>query len=86
MTGRRPSGVDCNELFVPIREGVDSGLFREEELLMAEAGVTVRGTEVMMKCFEGIRASCPWGDGTRRGGRGCGSPLRTGEAWAEDVL
>jgi hypothetical protein len=79
VTGRRPSGVDCRELFVPAWEGVEAGLFRDEEVLAAEAEV-----EVIMNCFDGSRANEPCGDGTRER-RGRGSPLRTGEAWIEII-
>ena len=75
VTGRRPSGVDCRELFVPAWEGVEAGLFRDEEVLAAEAG-----TEVIMNCFDGSRANEPCGDGIRER-RGRSPPLRTGEAW-----
>ena len=79
VTGRRPSGVDCRELFVPAWEGVEAGLFRDEEVLAAEAG-----TEVIMNCFDGSRANEPCGDGIRER-RGRSPPLRTGEAWTEVV-
>ena len=79
VTGRRPSGVDCRELFVPAWEGVEARLFRDEEVLAAEAEV-----EVIMNCFDGSRANEPCGDGTRER-RGRGSPLRTGEAWIEII-
>ena len=79
VTGRRPSGVDCRELFVPAWEGVEAGLFRDEEVLAAEAG-----TEVIMNCFDGSRAKEPCGDGIRER-RGRSPPLRTGEAWTEVV-
>lgn len=84
VTGRRPSGVDCRELFVPAWEGVEAGLFRDEEVLAAEAEVIMSGTEVIMNCFDGSRANEPSGDGTRER-RGRSSPLRTGEAWTEIV-
>ena len=79
MTGRRPSGVDCRELSVPAWEGVEAGLFRDEEVLAAEAG-----TEVIMNCFDGSRANEPCGDGICER-RGRSPPLRTGEAWTEVV-
>jgi hypothetical protein len=79
VTGRRPSGVDCRELFVPAWEDVEAGLFRDEEVLAVEAEV-----EVIMNCFDGSRANEPCGDGTRER-RGRSSPLRTGEAWMEIV-
>lgn len=67
--------MDWRELLAAIWEGVEAGLLREEELLMAEAGVTVRGIEVMMKCFDDMRPKERWGEGIR-GRVARASPLR----------
>lgn len=85
VTGRRPSGVDCSELFAPAWEHVEARLLRdEEEELVAKAGVTVSGIEEVMNCFDERRANEPCRDETRER-RGRDSPLRTGEAWTAVV-
>lgn len=84
-TGSRPSGVDCTELFVPMWDGVDAGLFRDDALLIADAGVTVSGMEVIREgCFDSDRTNEGCGDGPL-GRLGRASPLRTGELWSEAV-
>lgn len=79
--GCKPSGEVCCDVLVSICERVDVGLVREE-LLMAEAGVTVSGTEVTTYCLGVLRANEASGERAR----GREPPSRIGDAWGEPLM
>ena len=67
---RPPSGVDWSDPFVPIQDGVEAGLLREDGMEMA---AVIRANE---GCGEGIRGRRDL----------CESPLTSAKAWSEAVV